>query len=389
MTCENCIKKDNSIMWLDFIFAIPIALVIIALFILLQKSGLVDLVNSSQVSYGTAFIIGLIASVSSCMAVVGGLVLSMSANFAKEGDRVRPSILFHLGRLISFFLLGGVVGFIGSNFQLGGTGTFFLSFIVAIVLILLGFNLLDVFSWAKKLPFRLPNIFSDKIQGLKTINHTLTPILIGIVTFFLPCGFTQSMQIYTLSTGSFWTGAFTMLAFALGTLPVLIVLSFSTSSIQNKSWSGVFFKTVGLVVIFFGLFNLYNSLNIIGINYSTVFKTKNIITISTTTPSAKLITPVNSSSNVGIVNGVQIIELKVKGGYSPQKSVAQANVPTIIKFETNATYDCSSSIIIPSLNITKYLPQTGSTDINIGSQSVGIFRGSCGMGMYPFEVDFR
>jgi sulfite exporter TauE/SafE len=199
------------------------------------------------------------------MAVVGGLVLSMSANFAKEGDKVRPQILFHIGRIVSFFILGGLIGIIGANFELGGTGTFILSFIVAIVLLVLGVNLLDIFPWFRKLQPTLPAFIGRHINGFKNINHTLTPVLIGVATFFLPCGFTQSMQIYALSTGSFWTGALIMLTFALGTLPVLAILSFSSLGIHKKAQSGVFFKTVGLVVIFFGIFNLINSLVIIGI----------------------------------------------------------------------------------------------------------------------------
>jgi len=98
---------------------------------------------------------------------------------------------------------------------------------------------------------------------------------------------------------------------------------------------------------------------------------------------------VNSVDNVTIVNGKQIIELNVKGGYQPRKSIAQAGLPTIIRFETRGTFDCSSSVRIPSLNINKFLPQTGTTDIDIGLPEVGRFRGSCGMGMYPFEIDFR
>jgi sulfite exporter TauE/SafE len=100
---------------------------------------------------------------------------------------------------------------------------------------------------------------------VKKLNHTLTPVLLGIVTFFLPCGFTQSMQLYTLTTGSFLTGGLTMLVFALGTLPMLALLSFSSLSIQDKAKSGAFFKTAGLVVIFFAVFNLINSLVIIGL----------------------------------------------------------------------------------------------------------------------------
>ena len=267
-------KQKHVTTWSDFKLAGPIALGFIALFIILQKLGIVNLVTSSDVSYGTAFVIGLIASVSTCMAVVGGLVLSMSANFAKEGDptsprlrwatQVRPQVLFHIGRLVSFFILGGVIGALGSTFQLGATGTFVLSFIVALVLLVLGINLLDVFPWAKRLQPTMPNFIGKRVHGLKNVNHTLTPLLVGIATFFLPCGFTQSMQIYTLTTGSFWTGAFIMSAFALGTLPVLALLSFSSLGIRKYAQSGVFFKTAGLVVLFFGIFNLINALTAAG-----------------------------------------------------------------------------------------------------------------------------
>lgn len=103
----------------------------------------------------------------------------------------------------------------------------------------------------------------------------------------------------------------------------------------------------------------------------------------------EITTSVNPGDNVTIVDGKQIIEIQAKGGYQPRKSVAKAGVPTVIRFKTNGTFDCSSSVRVPSLNIIKYLPQTGSTDIDIGSQKIGLFRGSCGMGMYPFEIDFQ
>jgi sulfite exporter TauE/SafE len=258
-------RQRHSIHWKDFTLAVPIAGAFVALFIILQKLGIVNLVTAGNVTYGTAFVIGLIASVSTCMAVVGGLVLSMSANFAKEGDKIRPQMFFHGSRLVSFFVLGGVIGALGAVFQLSSTGTFVLSFVVAVILLVLGLNLLDVFPWAKKLQPTLPSFIGRHINELKNVNHTLTPILLGAATFFLPCGFTQSMQIYTLTTGSFWTGALTMSAFALGTLPVLALLSFSSLSIQSKARSGVFFKTAGLVVIFFAIINLQSALVAAGI----------------------------------------------------------------------------------------------------------------------------
>ena len=251
-------RQKHHVRWADFTYAIPVAAVFVALFIVLQTLGIVNLAGSGQMTYTTAFVIGLIASVSTCMAVVGGLVLSMSASYAKEGEGISPQILFHVGRLVSFFVFGGVIGTLGSFFQLGGTGTFVLTFVVAIVLLILGLNLLDVFPWTKKLLPTLPSSLSKRVTGLKGIN-TFMPFLIGAATFILPCGFTQSMQLYTLTTGSFIAGGLTMLVFALGTLPVLALLSFGSLSIK-KMQTGVFYKTAGLVVIFFGLFNLLNSL---------------------------------------------------------------------------------------------------------------------------------
>ena len=96
-----------------------------------------------------------------------------------------------------------------------------------------------------------------------------------------------------------------------------------------------------------------------------------------------------SANNVSVVDGKQIIEINAKGGYQPRKSIAKAGMPTIIRFNTKGTFDCSSSVRIPSLNISKFLPRSGVTDIDIGEGGLGTLKGSCGMGMYPFEVEFQ
>lgn len=258
-------KQKYVAHWHDFKIALPTAGIFIALFIALQKLGIVNIVTASQVTYSTAFVIGLVASVSTCMAIVGGLVLSVSANFAQGGDKVRPQLLFHIARLISFFILGGAIGALGKAFQFGATGSFAMGILVAIILLILGMNLLDIFPWMKKLQPTLPRFIGKRAHALKEINHSLTPVLLGISTFFLPCGFTQSMQFYSLSSGSFVTGAFTMLAFALGTLPMLTLLSFGSLGIHTKAQSSVFFKTAGLVVIFFAIVNLISALTAFGI----------------------------------------------------------------------------------------------------------------------------
>ena len=252
-------KKTFVPRWNDFRFAAPFAIVIISLFVFLQKMGIVNLITADKVTIPTAFGIGLVASVSSCLALVGGLLLSVSAQYAKEGEKGKPQMYFHLGRLISFFVFGGVIGLIGSAFTLNGTMTLILGTLVGLVMLSLGINLLDIFPWAKKLQPRMPAFLVSATRSLHTWEHDAVPILIGASTFFLPCGFTQSMQVYSLSTGSFMAGALTMTAFALGTLPVLALISFGSVELGKGKWSGVFFKTAGLLVIVFGIINILNS----------------------------------------------------------------------------------------------------------------------------------
>lgn len=96
--------------------------------------------------------------------------------------------------------------------------------------------------------------------------------------------------------------------------------------------------------------------------------------------------PVN---NVSIVDGKQIVEVYAKGGYSPRKSIAKAGMPTILRFNTNGTYDCSSSVRIPSMGISTFLPPSGATDIDLGSPLAPTLQVVCGMGMYSFEIEFQ
>ena len=257
-------KKAFRPKWREFAYAVPAVAIFVAVFVWLQKAGLASLISADKVSLPVAFGVGLVASVSSCLAVVGGLLLSVSANYAKDGEKKQPQILFHFGRLISFFVFGGVIGLVGSAFTLSGTMTAVLGLFVGLVMLSLGINLLDIFPWAKKIQIHLPKFFTSTASSVKNIQHGLAPFLIGMSTFFLPCGFTQSMQIYSLSTGSFVLGALTMTAFALGTLPVLALISFTSVELGKSRWSGVFFKGAGLLVILFALLNIMNSLVVVG-----------------------------------------------------------------------------------------------------------------------------
>ena len=98
---------------------------------------------------------------------------------------------------------------------------------------------------------------------------------------------------------------------------------------------------------------------------------------------------VADGSNVHMEGNTQVVEIKAGGGYAPARSVAKAGIPTVVRFTNSGSFDCSSSVRIPSLDISKTLSQKGTTDIPLGTPSAGPLQGMCGMGMYPFEVDFK
>ena len=257
---EKKIKEDknNDILWK----AIPIGLVFLVLFILLQKSGILNFGINGEITPITSFIIGLVASVSSCLIIVGGLVLSLSTEEAKnaKGSINNPLILFHSGRLIGFAIFGGILGILGRVIGVNFIFSAILGLLTSVIMFFLGLNLLGIFEKNK---FTLPsNIF----YFFRKIEHaTITPIIIGLGTFFLPCGFTQSMQVAALSSGSFEAGLLIMLFFSLGTLPVLSLLSFGVVPFAHSKHAPLFFKSAGVVIVGFGLISFLASITSLGI----------------------------------------------------------------------------------------------------------------------------
>ncbi len=254
-------NKDGDVIWK----AIPIGLAFLVIFFVLQKSGILNLGIGGKTTPTTSFVIGLIASVSSCLAIVGGLVLSLSAKISEDNvSDTKTFLLFHTGRLVSFAVLGGVLGMIGSAIGINFTLTAILGLIASLVMLMLGLNLVGVFA-KNKLTLH-SGVFQTISSVFRRIEHkTFTPLIIGFGTFFLPCGFTQSMQVAAIGSGSFVSGFLIMFAFALGTLPMLAFLSFGSASFAHGKHAPLFFKSAGVVVIGLGIFALLAGLAGLGI----------------------------------------------------------------------------------------------------------------------------
>lgn len=341
-------------------------LLVMGLFLLAKGLGIFGLTDSISGSYNSlpvVFLIGLTAGVSTCMALVGGLVLGAAARFSAENpgasrlEKFKPHLLFNLGRIISYFIFGGLIGWAGSFFQLSTSVLGMLTIVVGIVMLILGGQLVDIFPILKKVSFTLPKSIS-RLFGIKDQTN---PALLGASTFFLPCGFTQAMQLFAMSTGSPIIGALTMGVFALGTAPGLLGVGGLTSIVKGTI-SRYFFKGAGVVVAMLAIFNISNGLNLLGINF--------------------LETPKVKGAQTALVNGVaEVYMVQDSDGYTPNNFTITQGVPVRWIITSKNINTCASSIISSKLGIRQGL-RRGENIIEFTPTEVGNIRFSCTMGMY-------
>lgn len=340
-------------------------LLVMGTFLLAKGLGVFGLTDSIAGNYNSllvVFLIGLTAGVSTCMALVGGLVLGASARFSADNpgatglEKFKPHLLFNLGRIVSYFVFGGVIGLAGSFFQLSTSILGGLTVLVGIVMLVLGGQLVDIFPRLKKISFTLPK----SVSRLFGIQEQTNPVLLGATTFFLPCGFTQAMQLYAMSTGSPVTGALTMGVFALGTAPGLLGVGGLTSVVKG-AFARLFFKGAGLVVAGLAIFNISNGLNLLGFNFLEVPKVLGKQTL---------------------VDGVQEIYMtQDTNGYTPNNFTVTQGIPVRWIITSKNINTCASSIISNRLGIRQGL-RKGENIIEFTPTEAGTVRFSCTMGMY-------
>lgn len=364
--------------------------IIIALYGLLRLTGLTSFnLANGKISYPFILLIGLVAGLSTCMAVVGGLVVAFSASFAEKHPqakwqkKLQPHLFFNLGRISGYFLLGGILGLVGDIFHFSNTWWAMISFVVALVMIFLGLKLTEVSprlaSWSLTLPTFISRWFY-KGSNQKVYSHWGT-VAAGSLTFFLPCGFTQAMQIYALASGNFWSGALIMALFALGTAPALFSLGALTAVFSGKK-SQLFFKVVGVGVIILAIVNINSGLRLLGWSG---FKTNSATTEQVTNQDWQGRV---EQSGVQIVNGVQVVNMAENTrGYSPNQFVIKKGLPVRWVINAQNTFTCASSLLVPALKIQKNLT-AGENIIEFTPDKVGRLNFSCSMGMYggQFEV---
>ena len=102
------------------------ALLVITIFILVLKLGLLSSIRvNANSSLGAFFVFGLLAGISSCAALIGGLILSLSKQWSELYNpnagllsKMTPHILFNIGRVASYALLGAILGILGERIKI-------------------------------------------------------------------------------------------------------------------------------------------------------------------------------------------------------------------------------------------------------------------------------
>lgn len=338
---------------------------------------------SQNMSYGFIFLIGLVAAVSSCIAVTGGLLLAVAAKYNEKHaelqgiGKFKPHLYFNIGRIFSYTLLGGLVGLLGSTLTISPRINGILVILVSVVMIMLGFQLLKIFPSLRFVQLKMPKFLAHKIHNFANKDGKIAPFFLGTLTFFLPCGFTQALQLYVLSTGDFVTGALTMLTFSLGTLPALLSLS-AISSFSRGVFQQYFLKFAGVLVILLGIFNINNGLVLTGVNVKLVSALQ-----------SEAVGNEEGDGGVKTINGKQIVEMKVEGlTYSPSQFTVKKDIPVEWQIDGSGASGCAQVIIIPELGITKYLSSTEITTISFTPQETGAIPFSCSMGMTTRGASF-
>lgn len=235
----------------ETVLAFLIAASVIGVLVILEKLGWIRTADFEHITLPVVFGIGVVASLSSCMAVTGGLLLSLNSLFPESRKRVL--VQFLLSRTFGFGILGGMIGLLGSRLVVGANLQIWLQIGLGIIMLMLGLNSL---GWSRAI--NLPNWAGDIVLKWKNGQKKWwLPIILGIATFILPCGFTQSMQLYALSLHNPVSSALTMLVFALGTLPVLISMSLLSIKLNQGKIGEVFFKTIGFLLVTFGVWQIW------------------------------------------------------------------------------------------------------------------------------------
>lgn len=348
-----------------------IGIVVLALYLIINNTvgfNFIPEVNQSM-GYGILFVVGLLTSLH-CIAMCGGINLSVCVKYAGGNNdsrfgKLMPSALYNIGRVISYTLIGGIVGALGSVVSFSGTAKGVVAILSGVFMVIMGLNMLNIFPWLRKLNPRMPKIFGNKVHSN---SGSKGPLFVGLLNGLMPCGPLQAMQLYALGTGSFTAGAISMFLFSVGTVPLMFGFGAASSFLSGK-FTHKMMKISAVLVMILGVIMFDRGMALSG--YSLSFA----------------LPGTGAAGNVAVIEGdVQLVTTKLESGsYTP--IIVQKGIPVkwTIKAEKEDLNGCNNPVTIPKYNKqVKLVP--GDNLIEFTPEEEGDIVYTCWMGMISSKI---
>lgn len=405
---------------------------IVALYLLLEGTGVLNLLApqtlaDGSMGYGMLFAIGLATSVH-CIAMCGGINLSQSlpsgacatpTSHPRSAAAFVPSALYNAGRVVSYTVIGSLLGALGM--VLGGGGAVGLSplvqgalkIVAGVVMVVMGVGMLGLFPGFRRLMPRLPRVLGDRIGD--AASSVRRPFIVGLLNGLMPCGPLQSMQIVAFASGSPLVGALSMFAFSLGTVPLMLGLGSIVAALGSRFFRPV--MTVGsMLVVVLGLAMvsqggslsglipphlltpLIIAVAVLGLASAVPARTSGrrlaIVGITVVLAVVAVTGWVSSTALRGseggrarIVDGVQVVSSTLEPGRYPNITV-QAGVPVrwTIDAPDGSINGCNNRFLIPEYGI-EHTFQPGENVVEFTPERPGIVSYACWMGMIKGTID--
>ena len=258
ISCERK-KVVRPVRWYEFLL---IAAVLFLFAFAFQRLFGYNIFNAipavdSTFSFGMLFVTGLLTSIH-CVSMCGaiGIFASNESNTVRSFKR---PLLYNAGRVLSYTLIGAVVGFVGKAFSVNATLRGIVILFAAVLMLLMALSMLGLFR------FSLPRFFTIQTNGRRN-----GAFVIGLLNGLMPCGPLQAMQIYALSTGSVWKGALSMALFALGTVPLMLLSGAALNFSKGKAKAALG-KIASVLMVILSLSMLHRGLLSLGVDMTKVF----------------------------------------------------------------------------------------------------------------------
>lgn len=334
------------------------------------------------------FAVGLVTSIH-CVFMCGGLVLTYAVKGAEDGPwyrRLVPHLAYQGAKILSYatvaLLLGGLVALLGRAVDITPFRNW-LQVAAGIYMVLLGIGMTGKVPLLRHLTPRPPKFLiaalsrnrrkatADADEGHASL---ATPISFGLLTGLMPCAPLIAAQASAMATGSPLLGVLAMVAFGLGTMPLMLAFGFA-SSLLSRGFQAKMQVVAALAVMIFGLVILNRGLMVVG--SPVTFDTVRTAALGAGQPAAR-----GTAAYTKAADGVVEVHMTIQNAtYIPHTLSIPANTPVRIIVDRKEANACSAQLAIPKAGVLADLADNAVTKVDVPAMPAGTYTLTCGMGM--------